>query len=117
MRFLKSVYYAANGIWNALKTERNFKIQLVCAIGVVALGWFFQIAAIEWVAIIVCIGMVLGAELLNSAIEHLSNIVHREEHPVIGKIKDMSAGAVLLLATSSLIVALIIFAPKIKSLL
>lgn len=117
MKFLKSVYYAVNGIWNALKTERNFKIQLVCAIGVVILGWYFQIAASEWLAIFICIGMVLGAELFNSAIEHLSNIVHREEHPIIGKIKDMSAGAVLLLATASLVVALIIFAPKIKLLL
>lgn len=116
MSWLKSFSFALKGLASALKTERNFKIQLVCAVLVVLSGFIFSISASEWLAVTICIGMVLFAELMNTAIEKLLDFIHPGLHPKIGEIKDISAAAVLILATASLIVALIIFVPKLISL-
>lgn len=115
-KVLKSFYYAFGGIIKALSAERNFQIEAALAILAVAAGWFFTISSGEWVALVICMGMVLMAELMNSAIEKLADFVHPQPHSKIGLIKDMAAGAVLLAATASLVVALIIFVPKIISL-
>jgi len=116
MSWLKSFAYAFKGLASALKSERNFKIQLVCALLVVLLGFFFSISPLEWVAVVICIGLVLSAELMNTALEKLLNFLHPALHPKVGEIKDISAAAVLGLATASLVVALIIFIPKLISL-
>lgn len=116
MKWLKSFSYAFKGLISASKSERNFRIQLACALLVILFGVIFSLSRYEWLAIVLCIGLVLFAELVNTAIEKLLDFVHPGLHAKVGEIKDLSAAAVLVLATSSLIIALIIFIPKVISL-
>lgn len=109
---LKSFYHAFKGIFFAFKSERNLWIHLICMILVVGLGFYFKIELYEWLICILCIGMVLTAELFNTAIEKIMNFTHQDFHPMVGHIKDISAGAVLLSALAALVAGFIIFLPK-----
>jgi diacylglycerol kinase len=111
MRFLRSFKFAFRGISFALRGN-NFKIQMACAVLVIIAGWRFQISWNEWLAIVICIGAVLSAEAFNTAIEKFADFIHPQQNEKIGQVKDIAAGAVLILAIISLIVALIIFIPK-----
>ena len=107
--FLKSFIYATQGLRAAFKDQRNLKIQLLVALLVINAGFFFRIESWEWCVILICIGLVIGFELMNSAIESLVDLVTRERNPLAGKVKDIAAGAVLVVSISALIVGLIIF--------
>lgn len=111
MKWVRSFGYALTGIGRAIRSERNVKLQLVAGSGAVLLGFLFDISKFEWLAIVLCFGGVLTAELLNTAIEKLLDFIHPGQHPEVGKIKDISAGAVLLAATCSILIALIVFVP------
>jgi diacylglycerol kinase (ATP) len=112
MKFLQSLKYAIRGIALAA-SGHNLRIQLVCAVAAVTAGFYFVISFNEWLAIIICFGGVLSAEVMNTAIEKMADFVHPQKNEKIGQLKDMAAGAVLIWATASLVVALIIFLPKI----
>lgn len=114
---LRSFVYAFNGIKYTLFTQQNFRIQVTLAIVAILLGFLLKISLIEWLAIIIVIGMVLGAEIFNSSIEELTNLISPEKNKIAGIVKDISAGAVLILAISALIIGTIIFLPKIIILL
>ena len=107
--FFKSFKYAIHGIWYGIDGQLNFKVQIAVAGIVIAAGFLFRITAIEWCIILVCIGMVLALEMLNSAIEGLVDLVTLERQPLAGRIKDIAAGAVLIASIASLIVGIIIF--------
>lgn len=113
----KTFITAFNGISYFFKTERNGKIQAFVAAFVLLMGFYFSLSSIEWIFILLCIGTVLALEMMNSALEHLCNLVHYEYHPVIKTIKDVAAGAVLFASIISVIIGLIIFLPKISALL
>lgn len=115
-RFFKSFKFAINGIKYAVKTQLNFKIQLLAVLVAVGAGWYFHISGSEWLAIVLCMGAVLAAELMNTAIETLVDLVSPEFNPKAGMVKDVAAGAVLVIALTALMVALIIFVPKLLSL-
>ncbi len=117
MTVLKSFKVAFEGLKDALLHERNFRIQVVVFIFVIVAGFTFQISRLEWLIILLCAAIVLSAELFNSAIEKLCNHVTPEIHPLIKKIKDFSAAAVLLAAIISAIIGGIIFLPKIVELI
>jgi undecaprenol kinase len=112
---MKGFSAALNGLRTAFKTEINMKSHIATAILVLLSGWYFRLSDTEWVLIMLCIGMVISAEMLNTAIEYLVNFISPEIHPEAGKIKDISAGAVLIAAASALISGLIIFLPKVAS--
>jgi diacylglycerol kinase len=114
---LKSFVYAYNGLKHFWKKEHNFQIHLLAALLSIGLGYYLKIAITEWVILVLLIGMVMAAEIFNSAIEHLSDLVMPEQNPQIGKVKDIAAAAVLILAIAALIIGLIIFLPKILLLL
>ncbi len=101
------------GIRVAIKEERNIKIQLFVAIGVVVLGLYLGITNTEWVAIIFCIGFVLVTELINTGIENLVDGTSLGKIHWAGKVKDIAAGAVLVASVISVIIALLIFIPYI----
>jgi len=113
----KTFVNAFNGIQYFFKTERNGKIQLFVSFLVLLTGFYFRLSPTEWAFIFLCIGAVMGMEMLNSALEHLCNVVHYDYHPVIKIIKDVSAGAVLLTSVISVLIGLVIFLPKILLLL
>lgn len=84
---------------------------------VIFFSFLLQISNLEWLIVIFCIGLVLTAEIFNSAIEVLTDIVSPESNPRAGLVKDMAAGAVLIAAITSAIIGLIIFVPKLLNLL
>lgn len=113
---LESFKYAFKGI-KLLFKEHNPRIHIVAAILAVTLGVYFQISTTEWIIVIVLIGLVLGAEAGNSAIERLADKISLDHHPLLGEAKDLAAGAVLLCAIAAAIVGAIIFLPKIYEVL
>ncbi len=112
-RLIKSFGYAWNGLKICILKETNFRIHILCSILVVIAGCFFNISTVEWTIILICTGFVLCMEMLNTAVEHLCDIIHMEIHPLIKKVKDIAAGAVLLSAVIAVICGAIIFIPKI----
>jgi len=113
MRLFNSFKYAFRGLFSAVKSEKNLQIHSIISIFVMIAGLFFNIAVTEWLIILLCIALVIGAELLNTAIEKLSDFVCNENNREIGKIKDISAAAVVVCAVISAVVGIIIFLPKI----
>ena len=112
---LKSFKYAFRGISYVLKTSRNFKIQLIFAITSLMIGFLLQISQSNYVILIATIMSVLILEILNTSIESIVDLVVKKEFSSLAKIsKDTSAGAVLLAAINSVIIAVYIFVPKIK---
>jgi len=107
--FLKSFVYAIKGITAAVAGQRNLKVQVTVALLTIGAGFYFAIPAIEWCAILLTIAMVIGLELMNSAIENVVDLVTREQHPLAGKAKDIAAGAVLFVSVIAVIIGVIIF--------
>ncbi len=111
----KSFLFAFKGIALILK-ERNFIIHLIAASIAIALGFIFTISVNEWLAIIICMSMVLCLEIINTAIEKTIDLLHPQIHPKAGAIKDLAAAAVLVAAIAALIVGLVVFVPKVVGL-
>ena len=103
--FGRRLRFAWNGIIITLKTESSFRTQIVCSAGTLALLVFLRPAAIWWAILMLTIGAVLAAELINTALEAVLDQIHPEQHPIVGKAKDCAAGAVLVLSLSALAVA------------
>ena len=78
------------------------------------MGYFFEITKIEWIAIFLCIGLVLTAESLNTSIEYLTDLVTKDYHELAKKTKDAAAGAVLISAVIACFIGLYIFIPYIR---
>ncbi len=114
---MKSFQYAASGILSALRSEPNLRFHVAIAVVVSVAGYFLHLSAMEWIALVLCVVLVLGFEVLNTAIEALCNHVTEEIHPAIKKVKDISAAAVLIVSGGSAITGLIIFLPKIIELI
>lgn len=109
---LKSVGWAFKGALILLRTEASIKIQFVIAIVVTIAGFYFEISTTEWLFQVAMIGLVMSIEGLNTSIEYIADFIHPERHPSIGRIKDVAAGAVFIAAISAVIVAAIIYYPK-----
>ena len=114
--FLKSVSFAVNGLTLAWH-EKHFKIHLVAAVLCITFGFLLKITITEWCLVLMCIGIVLALETINTAIEYFVNFVEPNHHPVAGKIKDLAAGAVLIFSIFSAVVGLLIFGKYILALL
>ena len=106
---------AARGIVDTAH-ERNFHIELCFMALCIVLGFVFCISAFEWLVVVVCFGLVLGGECINSSIEAIVDLASPEYHELARKSKDAAAGGVLLFSISSFAVGLIIFVPRIFSL-
>lgn len=110
---LKSIKYALKGVWLLLTTEDSIKVQFWAMILVTILGFVCQISAVEWMIQFLAIGLVLVAEAMNTAVEKVADFIHPEYHEKIGFIKDVAAGAPAIAAFVSLIIAGIIYIPRI----
>jgi diacylglycerol kinase len=106
-----SFHCAWNGIRYAFKTQRNMKIHSVAPWGVIALGWYCGIQSWEWAVLVLTMGLVLAAELINTAVEKTVDLYTAKLNPLAGLAKDLAAGAVLVTAIAALIIAGIIFVP------
>lgn len=108
---LRSFSYAWQGILSCVGKEQNLSFHLIATVIVIIAGFVLGITRTEWTVIILCIGIVIAAELFNTAIEKLVDLVSPERHPIAGQVKDIAAGAVLVCAVAAAIIGLLIFVP------
>lgn len=111
--FLKSFQYAAKGVVSTFQLGFNFKVMLVLALCAIALGFICCISPVEWAIICICIGLVLGGECLNTALEKTVDLVSPEYSRLAEIAKDCAAAGVLIFSIASFCVALFLFVPKI----
>ena len=110
---IKSFKYAFEGIFSALKTERNLIIHTVIMTLVIICGLVFKINKYEWFTCIILFIVVISSELFNTALELVVDIASPKINPLAKRAKDISAGAVLITAIGAAIIGLWIFLPKI----
>ena len=110
---LKSFGCAFKGFLFLIRNEANFQVQIVIAILAIILGFVFDISLLEWFAQLMAIAMVLVAESFNTSIEKMADFVHKDDHPEIGKIKDISAAACLIISVLALVIGVLRYRPKI----
>ncbi|ARS37025.1 diacylglycerol kinase [Pontibacter actiniarum] len=110
-----SFKFAFQGLVSAVRSEPHMRLHLLSAVGVAAAGFAFGITKTEWCLVVGCIGLVVTAEVLNTAIETVVNLVSPEFHPLAGRAKDLAAAAVLIAAIAAAIVGLIVFLPYVLS--
>ncbi|MFV1995719.1 MAG: diacylglycerol kinase [Verrucomicrobiales bacterium] len=115
-QFLAGFRYAFDGLAYLLRTQTNARFHLLAAIAACALGFFFGISPLEWVAIALSIGLVFAAEILNTALEVLADRITTDPDPQIGHAKDLAAAAVLVSAIAATVVGLVVFGPKVVGL-
>ena len=113
---IKSFPFAFRGIMRLVKYEHNARIHLVALVGVVIAGLVFRIGIVDWMAVVFASGMVFVSELFNTAIEKLADEVDPKWNERIGQVKDYAAGAVLVSASTAIIVGALVFIPKIVDL-
>ncbi len=106
---LRSFRYAWHGLYLVIRYENNTRVHLLASIAAVALGMFLELSSLEWALVLMQIGLVWAAETFNTALEKLVDLVSPEYHPLAGKVKDIAAGAVLIVSLMSVVVGGIIF--------
>lgn len=116
-RLFKSFMYAFKGLFRVFREEQNLKIQLFFGTIAICLGFVFEIKPIEWCFIIISIFLVLLMEIINSAIERVTDVLKPRIHQYVKEIKDIMAAAVMLASLVSVIIGLIIFLPYFFALL
>lgn len=105
----KSFSYAFKGLKFAIDNERNMRIHLIASLFVVQFGFLYNLKMYQWVYISIVIGLVITAELVNTAIEALVNMQTQSYTPLAKIAKDVAAGAVVIMALVAVIVATITF--------
>lgn len=109
IRHANSFKYAAKGVIHALMNEANFRVQVTIMSINFFLGFWFKIPAIEWAVLILSMGFLLGAEMMNTVVEEFIDHLIHEHHEGARVIKDLAAGYVLLAAFTALAVMIILF--------
>ncbi|OGX80920.1 diacylglycerol kinase family protein [Hymenobacter glacialis] len=111
-RRVASFGHAVRGVWAALRSEVHLQVHAVATVVVVGLGFYYHLARLEWALVALAVAGVWAAELVNTAIEALTDLASPAYHPLAGKAKDVAAGAVLLAALGALVVGALVFGPK-----
>ncbi|MDD5031681.1 MAG: diacylglycerol kinase family protein [Patescibacteria group bacterium] len=110
-RLYKSFTYAFRGLGKTLREEQNLQIQSIAGLAAIILGWYFKIKNWEWAILILIIGLVVLMEIINSAIERITDVLKPRLDNYVKEIKDIMAAAVMLASIIALIVGLIVFLP------
>lgn len=110
-RLAKSFFYSYKGIIRVFREEQNIKIQIISALAVAVLGMFFRISTAEWCFLVIVITLVILAEIINSAVERITDMFKPRIHEYAKVVKDITAGAVMITAISAIIVGILIFFP------
>ena len=111
-KLIMAFKYAFSGIFRTIKNERNIKIHLLAVCVVIFMGIVYKISIIEWIVCLILFGLVISSELRNTAIEHTVDLITSEKNELAKFAKDAAAGAVLVNAIISIIIAGIIWIPK-----
>ncbi len=110
-RFFESFKHAGRGLYFTFKSEQNFRIQLGATLILAFLAWYFPLSRREIIMLIMLVTMVLTMELLNTALEYFTDLLKPRLHHYVRSIKDIMAGAVLIVSVGAAAVGLIIFVP------
>jgi diacylglycerol kinase len=110
---LHSFRYAFAGVMHALQTQRNMKTHAAITATVIIAGFVLRVSLTEWAILIVTIGLVWQAELMNTALEAIVDKASPELHPLARVAKDCAAGAVIISAITAVCVGLVVFVPKV----
>lgn len=105
----KSMGYAIRGFILLIKTENAVIVHVILFLMCVILGWYVGLNRWEWIIQLLCFGLILSIESINTAIEKVCDFVHPDYHDRIGFIKDISAGAVTFAAIFGYLILLIIY--------
>ena len=108
---IASFGYAFRGLYQLFATETHAQIHLLALVVVVIAGVFTGLERWEWLSLVLTIALVMAMEGINTALEALADALHPGHHPMVGKAKDVAAGAVLICALAAVIVAMIVFLP------
>jgi len=110
-RRVASFGHAGRGVWSALRSEVHLRFHALATVVVIGLGFYCEITRLEWALVAISVACVWSAELMNTAIESLTDLASPAYHPLAGKAKDVAAGAVLLAALGALVVGALVFGP------
>ena len=111
-RYKKSFFHAIDGIVYATFNEHNMFIIIPCMILAIIAGYVFQISSVEWLFMTLVIGLVIGSELINTAIEAVVDLETMEKNELAKIAKDTASSATLVFSITAFIGALIMFVPK-----
>lgn len=114
---LRSFVYAGRGIGVMLESQSNARVHGVATLAVVALGLALQLSRADWLFLVLAVVSVWASEALNTALEFLCDVASPDFHPLVGKAKDVAAGAVLICALGAAIVGFLVFGPPLLALL
>ena len=114
VRYIKSLCHAIDGIVYAIKYEHNMIIIILAVIVTSVAGIYFKISSSEWLFCIIVFGLVMGSEMINTAIEAVVDLETLKTHPLAKIAKDTASSATLIFSLTALVGALIIFIPKLS---
>lgn len=116
-RFIKSFGYSIDGLKYAYKYEQSMLIHVIATIAVITVNLLLKVTGIEWLITLLAIGMVLSAELINTAIEAVVDLVTLEIHPLAKIAKDCGSSATFVLALMAAAIGLVVYIPYLIKLL
>ena len=108
--------WARHGLYTVWKEEINFRREVFAGFLVIAASFYFNFSRVEWIIAIACITIVLIGEVVNTVVEDLCNKIEPHHDPMIGKVKDMAAGFMLLSLIGTSLMGLLLFGPHILAL-
>lgn len=111
MRFLRAVRYALAGIGYGIRTQRHLRFHLIAAVAAVVMGFIVSLTLVQWAILLLTIAVVISAELINTAIESVVDLVSPDHHHLAKAAKDTAAGAVLVVAMTAIIIGFLLFLP------
>lgn len=112
-RFIKSFGYSFEGLAYAAKKEQSVLIMIICLIAVISLGIFLNISLTEWYFVLIAIALVLGTELLNTAIEATIDLISPKYHPLAKVAKDTASASVFVYSLIAFVIGCLVFIPKV----
>jgi diacylglycerol kinase len=110
--FWRSFFFAGQGVWHVVRTQRNMRVHLLAATAAVTAGLILRISAVDWACVLTVIGLVLTAEALNTVVEAVVDLSTDTFHPLAKIAKDTAAGAVLISSAAALGVGIAVFLPR-----
>lgn len=108
--FIRSFGYAIEGFVTAVKTERNINVMLAAGVVTIVAGFVVELDLTSWCIVAVCCGLVIHAELCNTAIEAVVDLATEDLHPLAKRAKDIAAASVYVLSITAAIVGVLVFA-------
>ncbi len=117
LRQMRSFYWAICGIGYTIRTQLNMKIHLLAVVLVIVVSMFLNMPPVELAMLSITIIMVIAAEMFNTALEAVVDLVSPERHMLARIAKDVAAGAVLVTALNALVVAYLLIWPRLRDLM